>query len=409
MGAKLVPWLVLSEFSINIARGIFTLAIGMLLYEQSESLWAFAAVFASEFVIGLFLQGLAGTLVDKMGPGRVLLSASLMSTLVLALPLLLLDDLQTQMLVVIAVGLNLFRPFIRNSVFVITPELVSKDKLEKLNALISIALQAGQIIGMAMAGLLLELFESIWTIHAVFWGYFAAFTCYSLTLLQHRRVSATATASAQTKSKGSWAEVLDFLRTRSHAIYLYLVATLDFMALGLFNLLLAPAVKHNFDNLPRWLTFIDGSFAAGAMLGGFVVARHSFKENHRLPITTLSMSFICLVFLGYALHWSVWFIMLSTFVFGILTTISTVIWMSAQQRIATNHIKGRLASIRYVSNACFASIAVVLVSYANDINLTTAAYTAIACLASMLTLFWLFRAIADERLPFSEQTGDSQG
>ncbi|MCY7294560.1 MFS transporter [Alteromonas sp. a30] len=386
-----MPWLVMSEFSINIARGIFTLAIGMLLYEQSESLWAFAFVFASEFFIGLFLQGLAGSLVDKIGPSKVLLTATFASSLVLGAPFLLTGDLNTVILIQIAICLNLFRPFIRNSVFVLTPELVEKSKLEKLNAYISMALQSGQIIGMGLAGLLLELFESVWTIYAVFWGYLGALIFYGLATLKHKRIQVQK-GKAENQSKGSWKEALQFLRTHHHAVYLYLVATLDFMVLGLFNLLLAPAVKHNFDNLPRWLTFIDGAFAAGAILGGIFIAKRQFDGRQRLWLTTLSMAMVMSVFVGYALNWSVWLIMLFTFAFGILTTVSTVTWMSAQQRIAPSEIKGRLASVRYISNACFASIAVFIVSFANDVNLTLASFAAVACIGFMLSLAWMFNS-----------------
>jgi predicted MFS family arabinose efflux permease len=388
-----MPWLVYSEFFINIARGIFTLTIGMLLFEQSESLWAFAFVFASEFAIGLFLQGVAGTIVDKHGPIRVLLLATFASVLVLGIPLYMTDELNTLTLIHIALGLNLFRPFIRNSVFVLIPELIDKDKLEQFNAYISMALQAGQIIGMALAGLLLELFDPIFTIQAVLCGYLCALTFYLLTTCKHKsnRITSTSNISPSEKNTGSWKEVLQFLRTQSGAIYTYIIPTIDYMAMALFNLLLAPAVKYNFDNLPRWLTFIDGSFAAGAIVGGALIAKNTLNDVQRLQLTSISIIVVALIFIGYALVWDVWLIMASTFVFGMLTTISTVTWMSVQQRLAPPHIKGRLASIRYIGNACFACFATVIVSFANDFGMTEASYTAAFCVTLMLIVAWVYK------------------
>jgi len=380
-------WFCAGEWATNIARGIFTLALGMLLYAETESLWAFTLAFVSEFLVSIFLQGVAGSVVDRLGAAKVLLSAALGNILVIVAAITLTDDIgqNTIVLIGIAIGLNLCRPFIRNAVFVLVPDIAGEQQLEKLNALISIALQAGQITGMALAGLLLELYEPSWVVYFVLLSYSLAFSCYAILLwIYHARLKEK--RNLLSNDKGSWNELATFVRGNKTVTTVFLVATCDYVAIALFNLLLAPAVKHNFDNLARWLTFLDMAFAIGAILGGMFIAATKLSFTEKLVFTSASMLSVVSVFFGYIFNLSSYFILFSAFLFGAFTTVSTVSWMSVLQALSPTQIKGRLASVRYMANALMVAVATSLVSYANDISFTQATLSAVMVVGTLLSV-----------------------
>ncbi|MCV2884446.1 MFS transporter [Aestuariibacter sp. AA17] len=377
-----MPLFWLGEFSINIARGIFTLALGMLLYEATDSLWAFTFAILGEFGVSILIQGMAGTIVDKFGARWVLPFATLSNSAIIGTILFANPELinQPNLLLLIAMGLYISKPFIRNSVFVLIADLSEKDKLEKFNGYMSISLQCGQLLGMALAGVMLERYSSTTVLFGVFWGFTAAFICYSFVCLFAPNAT---TEPSDNSQSGSWIKVFKFIMNSKEMIVVIGIATFDYLAIALFNLLLAPAVKHNFDNLARWLSIIDIAFAVGAIAGGIFIAKAVSPANLRLPATLASMLSAASLYLLYVYDGHGVAVVVSTILFGFFTTASTVSWMSVQQASFPSEIRGRLASTRYISNACVAALGCMLVSYANDINFKQAALVAFALMLMM--------------------------
>jgi len=62
-----MPWLVGAEFLISAARGILSLALGLLLYRSTGQVWAFALAFSSEFAFSLVIQGIWTMLLTLSG------------------------------------------------------------------------------------------------------------------------------------------------------------------------------------------------------------------------------------------------------------------------------------------------------------------------------------------------------
>lgn len=391
-------WFFAGEFAINAARGLFTLALGMLLYAKTESLWAFAAVFASEFAVGIFLQGIAGTSVDRFGASRVLLTAAGCSVLAIGLPLLAKSGTSDpNILLLAAIGLNVFRPFIRNAIFVLTPDVAGPQGLDRLNSLLSIALQAGQIVGMVMAGVVLEFWHSGEVVFVVLVGHVLAFACYAV--LFGRRARVDASSPDRARGNGSWAEVFRQLREDRALVWLLAIAAVDYFSIAAFNLLLAPAVKYNFDDQARWLTIIDVCFAVGAVLGGVWVGRRRIHGRMRVGVSAGTALAAVMVFVAYAMALPAVVVLCATFCFGALATASTVCWMGALQRRSLAHIKGRLASLRYIVNASAVAVGVLAISKAHDLGFTEASAAAAvlcACLFGCAALGMLAGGFADE-------------
>src|SRR5262249_32899067 len=71
-GGGVMFFLVGAEFLVNAARGILSLALGLLLYRSTGQVWAFAFAFSSEFAFSLVIQSVAGTTVDRFESATVL-------------------------------------------------------------------------------------------------------------------------------------------------------------------------------------------------------------------------------------------------------------------------------------------------------------------------------------------------
>lgn len=394
-------WFFAGEFAINAARGLFTLAIGMLLYEKTQSLWAFAAVFASEFAVGIFLQGVAGSSVDRFGASRVLLTAAGCSVFAIGLPLLGKGGANDpDILLLAAIGLNVFRPFIRNAIFVLTPEVAGPQGLDRLNSVLSIALQSGQIVGMVMAGVVLEFWHAREVVFVVLVGHVSAFVCYAVLFGRPARVDASSQDRA--RGNGSWAETFRQFQKDRALFWLLAIAAVDYIAIAAFNLLLAPAVRYNFDDQARWLTIIDVCFAVGAVFGGLWVGGRRVHGRMRVGVSAGTTLSAVLVFVAYAMALPAIVVLCATFCFGALATASTVCWMGALQRRSLAHIKGRLASMRYMVNASAVAVGVLAISMAHDHGFAAASAVAAvlcACLFGCAAFGLLAGGFADEIEP----------
>lgn len=379
-----------SEFAINLARGLFTLALGYLLYTETNSIWAFALVFSSEFVVSILLQGFAGTMVDKYGYKRILLYAS-GATLILILALLSFStdlSFKPSLLLVLAIGINLFRPFIRNAIFVLTPTLAQSKNynLTQLNGRLSIALQTGQLLGMGSAGLIFEMELQSWMPHIVAVGYGIAFWGYVAVC---RGIRQPATIKRTGKHIG-WAQVKAHLRRSPILTASFVIASLDLFAIAAFNLLLAPAIEHKFEGLARWLTYLDASYAAGAVLGSLLLSRFKLPDINILIYTGLSMLSALAIVGTYIVEVSYAFSVIASVAFGITSTISTIKWITVQQHLSPEGIRGKLASIRYISNGIMVSLGTVLISFGTDIDFETGVTFAIGALSASMLLLALF-------------------
>ncbi|ACJ31310.1 Macrolide-efflux protein [Shewanella piezotolerans WP3] len=323
------------------------------MYELTDSVLAFALAFTSEFVFSLLLQGFSGSFVDRYSPKRVLvINAALISAVFLAVVGLTWSQvsLPAGLLFGLALVINFCRPFFRAATFAIVPEVVSSDQYEKINSYISIALQVGQIVGMVLAGVLLELAS----MHAVIT---CVGGCYLLSLVGYWQLKPKGLDKTSNQvAKASWKTVFDFIKKSPFVMGVYIIGALDFAFIGLFNLMLAPVVRRNYDSAERWLTILDMSFAAGAILAGFYIVKRKQKLGIRLDMTVLSIMAAGLTFVAFWLQFPDIVVITLIALFGGFLTMSTVVWSTTLQQISPPQIKGRLASIKLVCNSFFITV-----------------------------------------------------
>lgn len=376
-----LPLLFFGEFAINVGRGTLTLVLGAFLYKETGGLWAFALAFFSEFLVAIFIQGVAGSVVDKKGPEGVLnLALGSSSLIVLVCWLLLVGFGQVaNVLVVGAVALNVIRPFIRTSVFALLPAVFPKRSLEKANGYASVALQIGQITGMLAAGLCLEFGSVVLSFLMIFASFFVSTVCYGI--LGNQMLGGFEQAQQQQPGM-RWSDhvalILDSKLRPS-----YLVGSFDFALIAIFNLLLAPVVAQNFNDLPRWLTILDGAFALGALAAGVMITRMSKDTGVSYRYSLIAQVAAMALFISYAIKLPAVAILALIVIFGFSTTISVVVWSTNLQKHAPSQYRGRVASVKYIVNALAVATPIAAVSWANERSFEFAAWAA-ATLTSLL-------------------------
>jgi hypothetical protein len=392
-------WLVAAELLVNVGRGILTLALGVFLYRSTGDVWAFALAFSSEFAFSLVMQGLAGATADRFDSAKVLAVASagcaLLFGLVLgaaalsgAAPL----EEGPLLALLLSAGLNLARPFLRASQFAVMHRAVSETGYERINSYLAIALQVGQLSGMAAAGLMLESLRAAHIFAAIGLFHLGAALCHLAFWVQVARRSPVACAPGDTpRATVALTSVIGHVRANPQILALCVIASVDVALVALFNLALAPVVQERFDGRLRWMTILDMSFAIGALLGGGYLTARRTPLGMRLAPTLGAVATGGGVFAGFALELPVALLIAAIGAFGCLATMSTVMWQAGLQLAAPSSMKGRLGSLRLLCNSVAVAGATLLASAASDRRLASVPMFslafAVACLAAVVPLY----------------------
>ncbi|MBE0369935.1 MFS transporter [Pseudoalteromonas aurantia] len=359
-----MKWIGAGEFSINVASGIFTLTIGKLLYDMTGQLWAFAGVFFVELLATMLLQGFSGSITDKFGPRKILLvSINTLTAVLLLLSLMsFLTNENLYIFVAFAAAITISKPFTKNAVFTLIPSVVDKDNIEKLNAIISASLQSGQIFGLVVGGIILS-FESKQLIPSTITFFlFISAVAYYIFFKQIDNNNRSDIARTQREKKLNWRYTLKVIMSNPILMIALVITTFDFMALGIFNLLLAPVVKYNFNNNTNWLLILELAFAFGAIITGAVASRVKINAEYKLLFTLLS-SFSLMLFLScYYFKLGSVATLLAIFLMGVSSTLSVVAWSATVQKLSDDKVRGKISSIRLMLNTLLPAFVVLAVS-----------------------------------------------
>jgi MFS transporter, DHA3 family, macrolide efflux protein len=341
-------WFLAGTFASNIGNGIHTLAAGALLYQQTGTVAAFGIVVVIEQIVTVLMQLIAGPWVDRGDPRRIAVMAEVArGGIVCALALALATTVSPAMPWVLAmtVMIRVIHTFHRAGTFALTPDLVPAGDLARLNSWFSAAQQGGQLIGLAVTGVIVAR-----------WGTPAAFFINGLTFLVSglslaaitlpRRPTATRVATSPWWNvlKG-WGAFVGQIRQDVWLLGFIVVSTADNVALITFNLLLAPLVSERIAASPYWLSIIASGFAGGAMLASALVVPVGRRfGQHQAVLLGIGGQALCFIGL-----WSVEppVAMLALAVLlGIFNTISWTTAVTALQLNAPADMRGRLAVAR---------------------------------------------------------------
>jgi MFS family permease len=258
----------------NLASGCYTLTLGQALFEKSGSVSAFTGIVVIEYIVPVILGAVAGSMADRINPAVVCAVASIVPALSLIAYLVAPAGLLIVAGVAIGLVINLVRPFYRAGIFAVGPRSLDPADLPRYNMRWTVSVQAGQIVGGAVAGVFL------WAAGPK-WAFLAAAASYALAA--YALASARSTMSTTLDDDGpaddtGWSSVLREAISSTRSVLSLLLLGVDFLTIAAFNVALAPLVHRLYGN-ESWLGILDVCFAAGAVVAPVLWARASVSTR----------------------------------------------------------------------------------------------------------------------------------
>ena len=390
---------------MNLIRSVFTLGFGALFYSATGELWLLTAALFTETLSLVVLQGIAGSIIDRIGTKQVYLKCMSLFFMVM-FGVSILDFSMVEFstvenviaLFAIFTLFNLLIPFTRTATFVTLKRLTPTNELEKVNGKLVVALQVGQILGMAAVGLCVQWQQESLLIYLV------AVASISALLLYRRLPDHLLSPVAEHTFEGhlvkqfvdSFRQVFELMKLHPVLISLSVLSIVDLALIAVFNLLLAPAVERLFVGDGIWLAWLGMTFSIGCVLGAQLIVGKRRSVQARISVTLLSVFTSVLVFACFVYSASTIVVLECVFLFGFFAGISNVVWNAQLQKVTPSHMMGRLTSLRFIWAAFVITLMTVVVSKGNEISFFNAGMSAIAMavLLGVICVYLYFTRVA---------------
>jgi hypothetical protein len=264
----------------NLASGCYTITLGQALFEKSGSVSAFTGIVVIEYIVPVILGALAGSMADRINPAVVCAVASIIPALSLIAYLVAPAGLLVVAGVAIGLVINLARPFYRAGIFAVGPRSLDPADLPRYNMRWTVSVQAGQIVGGAVAG------GFLWAAGPK-WAFLAAAASYALAAyaLASARSTMSTTHDDDATDDTGWGSVLREAISSTRSVLSLLLLGVDFLTIAAFNVALAPLVHRLYGN-QSWLGILDVCFAAGAVVAPVLWARWASVVSTRQAVTS---------------------------------------------------------------------------------------------------------------------------
>lgn len=236
---------------------------------------------------------------------------------------------------------GIFQAFHQPTVSAITPSMVPKEKLSRMNGVNYLSSGAVAMVGPVAAAILL----AVWQIHQILWIDVATFIVALIPLLMvsipHMRVEEDRSSFKQDFSEG-----FNFIKNARGLLPLLFVATALNFLLTPLSTLLPYYVK--FDHLGdvSALAFVTAFLQGGILVGGLLMSvTQGFKR--KMVATSLSLY---MIFLGYSLvaltpAGLFWFMAVSSLLMALCVPVANVSIQTITQTIVPLKMQGRVSSV----------------------------------------------------------------
>lgn len=335
------------EFFTKMASAIFTLLLGKLLFDQTNSLWAFASAYGGEFVIVALIQIFAGSAADKYSPTKILLLINALSCGLFFALAQYYQHMPIIGLFVAAAMVYVARPFYRTSLFVLIRSVNDKSQLATANGRMTSSSQLGQIIGLSLTGWLLSRYSEV-SLLQLMTSLYAV--CLVLIFVAHRSYKSNSARNSNKSQPLSWRDFFQFSQNQ-RAFLVRLTSSFSIaLSLGGFYVLLAPLVAEKFANNSNWLSSLSLSYALGAITSGIAVKRYNalLKTASSDRLLALNQGISSLVFFSCGLFPDLSWLPVLLFLFGSSTTFAAVSLASYLQSTTLDGIAGRTAAAQNI-------------------------------------------------------------
>jgi hypothetical protein len=369
-------WILASVLVSNIGNGMNTLTVSMLLYVKTGSAAAFGASIILQYVVTFLVQVFAGSIVDRGDPKKVAVYCDLLRGVGVCAASLMLNTPYVYWCVFGSIILiNALRPFYRSATFVVGPLVAPGPALVKYNAYCGSLLQSGQLMGVALVGIILQRFGSGFALGLDGVSYLLsglAIWMASIPMIDQERKAS--------QSKGiegflhDWKEILQLLRSNLALSCHVVLCCADYIAVSCVNLLLVPIVAVWYSGNTYWLSALDGGFAAGSILAGLITAQVISKLGTRTT-TVFGLTGQSILFLSLSLIHISYIAILFMFLIGCCNTFSITAFTSGLQHRTDRSIQGRIAGVRYLLLSILTSAVVPVVSFMQNLSLEKGLFT----------------------------------
>jgi len=248
-----------------------------------------------------------------------------------------------------------------SATFAIGPIMCSDELLTRYNVLYGMFIQIGQLIGVALAGVLLKYTGNITALMVNGISFILCAVCVWIAPIIINKQSFDKSIKFKENFINDWKEIIKILHHNKQLLLLIILCTGDYLAINFINLALVPIVSTKYSGNTYLLSIFDGSFAIGSIIFAFIINLVSDKIL-RSDVLIGSIGFQSLLFVAIAILKSPILIVVSMLLFGGLNTISLTIFTTSIQKLSKGQVKGRISAVRQLMISITASIAIPLVS-----------------------------------------------
>jgi MFS family permease len=289
-GAQIVPrsfyYLLTGQSGATLANYFIIVAITSVIYHGTESAANAALVPLLSGLAGMLSGIIAPAIVDRFTHHRLLTILQIFKTIILfpfAVVFLKLSGMH-EVLLVFVVIFSLIGGFSNPLKHALVPRLVEKKDLTKANSLLSTVLQTLMLLGWVIGGAFLAFLGAIFVVWLALGLAIAATILFSLIEpgSQQKDIGVEHTSLWKKLSEG-WEELWRVPTLRIITGMNIIEAIANGVWTGALLLVYAEEFLHKDET---WWGFINASYYAGTMLGGYITIRYARKLN---PILGKSM------------------------------------------------------------------------------------------------------------------------
>ena len=340
----------------------------------------------------VILAPFAGVLVDRWSRRLLIGIVDFLQALatVILVFLFWLGIVSTWQILLLLTVRGIFQAFHQPAVSAITPLMVPREKLSRMNGLSYLCSGAVTLVGPLLAALLL----GFWRIDQILWIDVITFLVALVPLLMIR-IPSVRKEQGNASFKAEFLEGFTFMRKARGLLPLLILATaLNFLLTPLSTLLPYYVKFDHLGEAPE-LAFVMASFQGGILAGGLLM---TLIKGFKRKMIAVAFS-IYIIFLGYVLlaltpTGAFWFMAVSGIIMALCLPVANVSTQTIMQTIVPMKMQGRVNSVTMALATAAQPLGMILSG--TIVEFTRTAILFLGCAVSgilILTLSWFFTDI----------------
>lgn len=367
-----------TEFLTNISRAALFIYASIVIIHSENGIGWITVLLSAEAIFLFVAPLLSGALIDKKGSAYILRRVSVLILLLLLIIAVLkvtdyIDDIST--IILLTLSMNVASPFLKHAVFTFTTTVFAREHIKRGNALFTLNMQAGQIIGMFIAPVLVAIFLP----QILIWIYCIV---YSVILILYFDMTKGAKDNLNDEISQKNFSFFSFLKI-DVSTKVILASSFELALVTVFNICLVMVIDTLFKKNATLMSNIDIAFAIGAFLAGWTGSKNTrYIQSFSTYLSPLIFSITFLSFLFTDIYLSIFL----CFLWGYFMSISNIFWKSKLHHEVPQNQLGRASGLRGFFVAIICLVTLPFLRHLYTINLT-AVVVAVSLLGLIFSLF----------------------